>query len=216
MLEFNEDTLRANNFEDAWHLQKQKETNRALIELKSRINKINSIENFKEKWLEIIKGVLAGNIFDWGSGAVADILENSDNFGLSHAMDTIEKRPWFHDDLDIWIKRLEKQPYKLAVIFVDNAGVDFILGILPMVRELLLNNTRIIITANSLPALNDVTYKELNLYCCEAAQYCEILKNAINDGRLMTVENGQKGPCLDLSNLSEGSFPTKLFRQYIK
>lgn len=90
------------------------------------------------------------------------------------------------------------------MIFVDNSGVDFILGVLPMARELLSQGTKVIITANSAPSLNDVTYHELNLYCCKAAQYCPILKESIANGQLVTVENGQKGPCLDLSNLSSG------------
>lgn len=73
-----------------------------------------------------------------------------------------------------------------------------------MARELLSQGAKVIITANSAPSLNDVTYHELNLYCCKAAQYCPILKESIANGQLVTVENGQKGPCLDLSNLSSG------------
>lgn len=90
------------------------------------------------------------------------------------------------------------------MIFVDNAGMDFILGILPFVRELLTRGTRVILTANSYPSLNDVTYKELNRYCRSAAKQCNILENAINNGQLLTLENGQKGPCLDLKNLPPG------------
>lgn len=74
-----------------------------------------------------------------------------------------------------------------------------------MVRELLTQGTKVIITANSSPSLNDITYQELNLYCCKAAQYCSILKESIANGQLVTVENGQKSPCLDLSNLSAGN-----------
>lgn len=202
LLEFNEDNLRANNFKDAWSMQKDKESERALNEFRNRIQEIDDIDNFTNKWMELVKGVLAGNVFDWGAKAVADILEQSSNFGLAQAMSTIQERPWFCDDLDLFINKIKDQPYKSVVIFVDNAGVDFVLGILPMVREFLLNHTKVILTANSYPALNDVTYSELNLYCCKAAQICDIIKNAIRDSRLITVENGQKGPCLDLRNLS--------------
>ncbi|KAJ8913555.1 hypothetical protein NQ315_017106 [Exocentrus adspersus] len=202
LLEFNEDNLRANNFKDPWSIQKEKESTLALKEFEDRIRYIDSIASVDEKWLELTKGVLAGNIFDWGAKAVSDILEQTHNFGLKEAMDTIQKRPWFVDNLDMWVKRLKKCPYNTCVMFVDNSGVDFILGVLPMARELLLQGTKVVITANSSPSLNDVTYHELNLYCCKAAQYCQVLKDSIADGQLITVENGQKGPCLDLTNLS--------------
>ncbi|KAJ8985488.1 hypothetical protein NQ317_015027 [Molorchus minor] len=202
LLEFIEDTLRANHFSDAWSLQKETESAKALDEFEERICYIDSINNFEEKWLELIKGVLAGNVFDWGAKAVSDILEQSQNFGLLEAMKTIEKRPWFHDNLDSWIKRLKKQPYKMCVVFVDNSGVDFILGILPMTRELLKHGTKVVLSANSSPSLNDVTYDELNLYCCKAAKFCPILKESIANEQLLAVENGQKGPCLDLLHLS--------------
>ncbi|XP_066159105.1 4'-phosphopantetheine phosphatase isoform X2 [Euwallacea fornicatus] len=168
---------------------------------RERIDEIDLINDFNEKWLELIKGVLAGNVFDWGSEAVAKMLAEVPTFGLSHAMDTIEERPWFIDHVNLWIERLNSHTFKSAVIFVDNAGVDFVLGILPFIRELLTMGTRVILTANSYPSLNDVTYQELNLYCCSAAQQCNVLKDAISSGQLVTIENGQKGPCLDLKNI---------------
>lgn len=90
------------------------------------------------------------------------------------------------------------------MIFVDNAGVDFVLGVLPLVREFLKNSTKVVLTANSAPALNDVTSRELKEYCREAARICPILEKGLNSGQLLTVENGQKGPCLDLTHLSPG------------
>jgi len=201
LLEINEENLRV-HFKDAWQLQKETETLQALNDFSDRIRVIDSISSFNEKWLELIQGVLAGNVFDWGSSVVANILETSPNFGFQNAMKTIESRPWFIDNLDLWIKTLNARSFKSAVIFVDNAGVDFVLGILPFTRELLLMGTKVILAGNTFPSLNDLTYKELNLYCRKAAQQCSILKEAIASGQLVTVENGQKGPCLDLKNIS--------------
>lgn len=87
---------------------------------------------------------------------------------------------------------------------MDNSGVDFILGILPFTRELLVLGTRVILCANSQPSLNDVTYPELQVYTCKAAQQCKILRNALVGNQLVLAENGQKGPCLDLKNLPSG------------
>lgn len=79
----------------------------ALKEFEDRINELDEIGDFDKKWEEIIEGVLAGNVFDWGAKAVTDILESSLKFGLSEALDTIEKKPWFIDKLDLWTKRLK-------------------------------------------------------------------------------------------------------------
>lgn len=107
MLECQEDILRANSFKDFWQAQKEKESNLALSQFPDRINFIDSIDNIDDKWLEIAIGILAGNVFDWGSKAVMDILEAKDDFNLSHAMSTIQKRPWFSDDLGQWIERMK-------------------------------------------------------------------------------------------------------------
>lgn len=82
--------------------------------------------------------------------------------------------------------------------------MDFILGILPLVRELLKEKTRVILTGNTAPALNDVTFTELNLYCDKASKDCQVIAKSLQNGNLQIIENGQKGPCLDLTNLSDG------------
>lgn len=106
LLDYNEENLRV-HFKDAWQLQKETETLQALKTFSERIQKINSIEDFNKKWEELTKGVLAGNVFDWGSTVVAKIMDTSPTFGLSNAMNIIERRPWFIDDLDLWLKRLK-------------------------------------------------------------------------------------------------------------
>ncbi|KAL3282218.1 hypothetical protein HHI36_005412 [Cryptolaemus montrouzieri] len=183
LLEFNEDNLRDNNFKDAWSHQKQKESNLAFKQFRSRLDYVDSVEPFNDKWLEIIKGVLAGNVFDWGSKTVSDILEKSPDFGLNEAMDTIQPRPWFKDDFDLFVRKLQDCPYEKL--------------------ELLKLNTKVILVANSLPALNDVTYRELKSYLIEASRQCNVFKNAINENKLLCYENGQRGPCLDLASLPE-------------
>lgn len=52
-------------------------------------------------------------------------------------------RPWLHDDLDAWLERQQKSPYKCAIIFLDNSGSDVVLGIIPFARELLGRGTRV-------------------------------------------------------------------------
>jgi type II pantothenate kinase len=47
------------------------------------------------------------------------------------------------------------------MVFVDNAGADIVLGILPFVREMLRMGCEVVMVANSLPAINDITAAEL-------------------------------------------------------
>ncbi|CAG9853873.1 unnamed protein product [Phyllotreta striolata] len=201
LLECNEDNLRT-YFKDPWLVQKQTESNHALSQFDHRIELIDSIEDVEKKWLEIVRGVLTGNFFDWGAKIVTDILETTQNFGFQDAAHIIQKRPWYLDKFDDFFNQIKVKPYKSCVIFVDNLGVDFILGILPMVREFLSQGTKVILTANTYPALNDVTFQELSTYCHKAAEHCSILKEGLKSKHLSFVENGQKGPCLDLANLS--------------
>lgn len=73
---------------------------------------------------------------------------------------------------------------------------------------MLKQKTRIILTGNTAPALNDVTYGELKLYCDKASADCLIIDKSLQNGDLQIIENGQKGPCLDLTNLSDGNIYT--------
>lgn len=86
-------------------------------------------------------------------------------------IDLFSARPWLRDDLDDWITRskvslvptihwpvfgllvtifladlfllFQGPPHNLAVIFVDNSGVDIILGMFPFIRELLSRGTKV-------------------------------------------------------------------------
>jgi len=95
---------------------------------------------------------------------------------------------------------------------------------LPLTRELLRRGTEVVLVANSLPALNDVTASELPTIVAEAAKHCDILRKAAEAGgllvdamvtdreesvqnvssvpRLMVVENGCGSPCIDFRQVS--------------
>jgi len=52
-------------------------------------------------------------------------------------------RPWFIDHVEEWLVRLREGPHRCAAIFVDNSGLDVILGVLPFARELLNRGTKV-------------------------------------------------------------------------
>jgi len=57
-------------------------------------------------------------------------------------------RPWLYDAFDDWLQRLKGPPHKTAFIFVDNSGIDIILGIFPFTRQLLRRGTHVSILLN--------------------------------------------------------------------
>ncbi|KAH8241416.1 hypothetical protein KR026_000556 [Drosophila bipectinata] len=201
LLKLNETMLRRYGFTDPWLTQKKLENASAVSKLKQRLQELDSLQDQDAKWTELVRGVLAGNMFDWGAQAIANILEQDSNFGLHSALDRIEQRPWLLDNLDNWLQRLKGEPHKCAVVFVDNSGVDVVLGVLPFARELVKRGTKVILCANSEPSLNDVTSRELESLLEECSRECEVLSEAWRSRRLLVYANGQSGPCLDMRTL---------------
>lgn len=72
------------------------------------------------------------------------------------------------------------------------------MGILPLAREMLRQGSRLILCANSAPALNDVTHSELVVLLRQAAAICPIISKGLDEGKLKSMETAQGGPCLDL------------------
>ncbi|GFO45494.1 pantothenate kinase 4 [Plakobranchus ocellatus] len=195
-------------FPDIFSQQKQLENEVALHKLSARLKYLDGLP-LPERLLQLAMGFLAGNVFDWGALEVCKILEQSNNFGLEDAQAKLQKRPWLFDDFDAWSSRLIrskpplKPPYKCAVIFCDNSGMDIILGVIPFVRQLLSMGTNVILCANSAPSMNDVVYGELQLLAKHASDICPILRSALAEGRWMVMESGQTSPCLDLRLIDE-------------
>lgn len=99
---------------------------------------------------------------------------------------------------------LQNTVHHCAAVFVDNSGVDIVLGILPFVRALLLRGTAVILCANEWPALNDVTNVELEEILQRASHICPVIAAALTNGDLVVRSSGQRGPCLDLRTISVG------------
>nr|CAD7596981.1 unnamed protein product [Timema genevievae] len=181
--------------------QKQQENEKALRLLSKRLQWLDGLE-WSPRQEALVTSVLAGNMFDWGAQEVAQLMENTD-FGFYEACAKIQARPWLVDYLSQWMERLKGPPHKCAAIFVDNSGIDLVLGILPFARELLQRGTEVILCANSAPALNDVTHVELVGVLKQVAEICGVIRRGLEEGRLVTMETGQGGPCLDLSRLDQ-------------
>lgn len=107
LLELNEMILKKFGFKDIYKSQKQIENSQAIKVLNKRLRQIDQIKDESERWLELFRGVLAGNIFDSGATAVQEILSANQSFGLDDALGKIPERPWLIDSFEQFMQRLE-------------------------------------------------------------------------------------------------------------
>lgn len=74
----------------------------------------------------------------------------------------------------------------------------------PLVRELLRRGARVVVAANELPAINDMTYPEAAEVLRAAGEADAPLRDALADGRLACVSSGNDLPVMDLRRVSPG------------
>lgn len=203
LCQLREKALRSNGLGDPFSHIKERE-NASAVELYPQVvRKVHAMEN-DDMWLHLIEGVFAGNIFDLGSPATMGLAHESVDF-LATAEQT-KARPWLTDDFDRLLDDLRPAPptkWGKAVVFVDNAGSDLILGIMPLVRELALGGTAIILAANELPSLNDVTADETADIVENLAMIDHDLAALIEAGMFEVVSTGNDVPLIDLSDVSD-------------
>ena len=192
--------LRAAGFSDPYRLAKQRENETAAALLPALLQDLDA-SNETERRMEIIRGVFAGNIFDLGASRTMELYADG-QIDFHATRDQLRPRPWFRDDLDAWLKRLDGPAHCAAVVFVDNAGPDVTLGMLPFTRELLKRGTRVILTANTAPSLNDVTHDELVTLVASVAKMDAVIGDAVSDSRLQMVPSGNWAPLIDLKRIS--------------
>ncbi|KAK2526878.1 Pank4 [Columba livia] len=204
LLDTREHCLNEFNFPDPYSKVKQKENGIALKCFQSVIESLDSL-GWEERQFALVKGLLAGNVFDWGAKAVSEVLESEPQFGFEEAKSKLQERPWLEDSYSQWLERLkEGPPHKCALIFADNSGIDIILGVFPFVRELLSRGTEVILACNSGPALNDITYSESLIVAERIAAMDPVIQSALKEEKLLLVQTGSSSPCLDLSRLDKG------------
>lgn len=195
-----ERVLRRTEFDDPYRLAKARENEAALKLLPALLKELDALEA-PERAVTVMQGVFAGNIFDLGATKTASRFQNS-SVDFHATLKELKPRPWLVDDLDAWLERLQGTPHQHALLFVDNAGPDVVLGMLPFARDLLDRGTRVTLTANTEPSLNDVTYDELVALLRRVARFDVVIREALQSDRLKLVPSGNDAPLIDLTRLS--------------
>lgn len=190
--------LRKHGFEDPFADLKARENEAALPLLPRVVAELDSHPPGPDQVQAVIRGVFAGNIFDMGASATAaNILNGSLDFFVTR--DSLPKRPWLIDDLDALVEALLSRRYCKAVYFIDNAGSDFLLGAIPMMRWLARRGATIVLAANERPTLNDMTVHDVRAWWPRILQ----AEPSIRGLPFEIVSTGTGEPLIDLSAVSD-------------
>jgi uncharacterized protein with ATP-grasp and redox domains len=189
--------LRRHGFVDVFLDLKNRENEKALPFLPVVCKQMDQLSG-DEQFQAVIEGVFAGNIFDMGSEATAKAYLNaSPDFFATRK--TLPCRPWLVDDYYVAARRfLHGPPHRKAVFFIDNAGSDFLLGALPMIRWMAQRGTRVILAANERPTLNDMTIHDVNAWWPRIVQ----AEPSLQELPIERVSTGTGEPLIDLKEVS--------------
>jgi uncharacterized protein with ATP-grasp and redox domains len=191
-----DELLREHGFGDAFHDLKNRENAAALPLLPAVCRQIDALEG-EPRLRAVIEGVFAGNIFDMGAEATAkQFLHGGPDFFETRKK--LPARPWLIDQYDAFAKRTFNQGYKNVVFFIDNAGSDFLLGAIPMMRYLAQRGANIVLAANERPTLNDMTIHDVRTWWPRILQTEPSLKSL----PITLVSTGTGEPLIDLSEVS--------------
>jgi type II pantothenate kinase len=190
--------LRAAGFQDPYLHQKQAQNAVALAMLPGLLGELDELS--PRPCLEAaVRGALVGNIFDMGVTATAQRMLNCE-LEFVRTRDTLPPRPWLVDGLDALVARAAGSAYRRAVVFVDNAGSDFVLGMIPLCYSLARQGTQVVIAANELPTLNDMTAADVRALWPALEEAAPELRQCA----IETVSTGTAEPLIDLSRVSRG------------
>ena len=213
--------LRELGFEDCFLDVKTEENEKALTTLPGVLRELDAIGDPGARIEALVRGVFAGNVFDLGAAASAALHADGDG-GFDATRAGLRRRPWCVDDADAfrdaWMSvpvvrdsedvRTIPSPWKKCVLFVDNAGADVVLGMLPLTRELLRGGAEVVLAANETPSINDVTARELTALLPRVADVevngteSRVFLEALDSNKLTVVSSGSDLPVIDLTHVS--------------
>ncbi|MBA0815761.1 hypothetical protein Gohar_000500 [Gossypium harknessii] len=206
LCQLREQVLRELGFIDIFRKVKDEENTKAISLFPEVVRLNDDIEDGGKRLENLVRGIFAGNIFDLGSAQLAEVFSR-DGMSFLASCQNLVPRPWVIDDFDTFKEKWNKKSWKkaspsYAVIFVDNSGADVILGILPFARELLKRGTQVVLAANDLPSINDVTYPELIEIISKLKDESGKLIG-VDTSNLLIANSGNDLPVIDLTRVSQ-------------
>ncbi|KAH8510158.1 hypothetical protein H0E87_007907 [Populus deltoides] len=197
--------LRELGFIDIFKKVKDEENAKAISLFKNVVQLNDAIVDEPKRLENLVRGIFAGNIFDLGSAefgycltfisSLRDLAEVFSRDGMSFlaSSQNLVPRPWVIDDLDTFKVKWSKKTWKKA---------DIVLGILPFARELLRCGSQVVLAANDMPSINDVTYTELIEIIAKLKDENGQLMG-VDMSNLLVANSGNDLPVIDLTRVSQ-------------
>lgn len=196
-----EQILRELGFRDIFKKVKDEENAKAISLFEEVVHLNDAISDEAKRVENLVRGIFAGNIFDLGSAQLAELF-SKDGMSFLASCQNLVPRPWVNDDLDAFVLKWGRKPWKKVVIFVDNSGADVVLGVLPFARELLRRGIQVVLAANELPSINDVTYVELLEIVAKLKDENGQLVG-VDASNLIIANSGNDLPVIDLTRVTQ-------------
>jgi damage-control phosphatase, subfamily II, stand-alone protein len=157
----------------------------------------------------LLTRLLAGNLFDLGSQATQEAFRDGHLDPIASAAEFREEvidwlsgqpaeaiEPWMPCPREVGLPAQGR-----VLLLADNAGPDFLLGILP-VALYLARRWEVWVVANTHPASSDITYQEACTLLDQLAQApASAARQAIRAGRLRLLASGTGSPGIDLRHV---------------
>eukprot|EP00256_Glycine_max_P046798 XP_006599973.1 uncharacterized protein At2g17340 [Glycine max] len=193
--------LRELGFSDIFKKVKDVENAKAISLFENVVHLNDAIEDESKRLENLVRGIFTGNIFDLGSAQLAEVF-SKDGMSFLASCQNLVPRPCVIHDLDTFKLKWSKNPWKKVIIFFDNSGADIILGIMPFAREVLRPRSQVVLAANDLPSINDVT-------CSELVEIISKLKDeegqplGVSISNLLIANSSSDLPVIDLTRVSQ-------------
>ncbi|XXG64366.1 hypothetical protein AAC387_Pa05g2340 [Persea americana] len=167
-----EQVLRELGFRDIFKKVKDDENAKAISLFKEVVQLNDAIEDGGKRLENLIRGIFAGNIFDLGSAQLVELFAR-DGMSFLACSQSLVPRPWVIDDLDLFKLKWSQKSWK-----------------------------KVVLAANDLPSINDVTYPELleiiSKLKDENGQLC-----GVDTSGLLVANSGNDLPVIDLASVSQ-------------
>ena len=153
--------------------------------------------------ITILARLLAGNLFDLGSRSTQSAFRRGE-LDTRAAIGRLQPLvAALFDGLPEGARELLLRGRSgSALLFADNAGPDFLLGILPT-AAFIARHSRVVIVVNSRPASSDITYAEARAHLDHLSRTAPgSLGTALAENRIQLVASGTGSPGIDLRGVS--------------
>ncbi|MGF1633586.1 MAG: ARMT1-like domain-containing protein [Phycisphaerae bacterium] len=190
--------LRRHGFIDPMRKLKDAE-NEKVLPMLSGVCRKHDERTGHDQLFAIIEGVFAGNIFDMGAKATASRFTENGGVDFMETVASVGRKTWHIDEYRPFEDRMLGGAYRRAVVFIDNAGSDFILGMTPLCRYLCQQGVEVVIAANEKPTLNDMTVFDVRKWW---PRILELVPD-LADLPIEIVSTGTAEPLIDLAAVSD-------------